>query len=252
MSQKPFFSIIIPSLNEEINLPILLKSLSIQTNRDFEVIINDSGSSDRTKEFVLQIQNTVPNLRFIEFKTKNVSQARNHGAALAKSDWLIFFDADVEVETNFIEGIENHIKINNLDALTVWNRPKTNNIKGIITLNMLNTSMTLFQKIKPAANGPCIIIKKSLFQSLKGFDESIFFGEDFDLIQRASKKGARFAVFTTPILYVSTRRFEKEGLITSFSKSIKALLYQLFLGPIRKPIFEYEMGGQYYKKNPKS
>lgn len=251
MSQNPRFSIIIPSLNEEINLPILLESLSKQTNRDFEVIINDSGSKDRTKELAMLLTDSVPNLNFIEYVTKNVSQARNHGATLAKSEWLIFFDADVEVEANFIEGIENHIKKNNLDALTVWNRPKTNNIKGVITLNMLNTSMTLFQKIKPAANGPCIIIKKSLFQSLKGFDESIFFGEDFDLIQRANKKNARFAVFTSPILYVSTRRFEKEGLITSFSKSIKALLYQLILGPIRKPIFEYEMGGQYYKKNPK-
>jgi len=252
MSQKPFFSIIIPSLNEEINLPILLKSLTQQTDLDFEVIINDSGSKDRTKENVEKLQSSIPHLQFIEYKTKNVSQARNHGASLAKSDWLIFFDADVEVKKDFIEKIKIHISANILDSLTVWNRPRTNNIKGVFTLAILNASMTLFQKIKPAANGPCIIMKKKLFESLSGFDDTIFFGEDFDIIQRAHKKGAKFAVFTTPILYVSTRRFEKEGIITSFSKSIKALLYQFVFGPIRKPIFEYEMGGQYYKKNPKS
>lgn len=251
MTQVPQFSIIIPSLNEEVNLPILLKSIADQTHLDFEVIINDSGSTDRTKELTLPFQNSIPNLRFIEYKTKNVSQARNNGASHAKNDWLIFFDADVEIEKNFIQGIQSHIQTNNLDALTVWNRPKTNNIKGVFTLALLNTSMTIFQKIKPAANGPCIIMKKNLFESLNGFDDSIFFGEDFDIIQRAHKIGAKFAVFTTPILYVSTRRFEKEGLLTSFSKSIKALFYQFIFGPIRKPIFEYEMGGQYYKKNTK-
>ncbi len=108
--------------------------------------------------------------------------------------------------------------------------------------------MTLFQKIKPAANGPCIVIRKSLFKKIGGFDETIVFGEDFDLIQKAHKLKAKFAVFLTPVLYVSTRRFEKEGLFLSLYKSLKAVFHQLFLGPIKKPIFEYEMGGQYYKQ----
>ena len=91
-------------------------------------------------------------------------------------------------------------------------------------------------------------MKKSLFDAVGRFDEQIVFGEDFDLIQRAWKKNAVFKVFRKPILYVSTRRFEKEGFFISIYKSLKAIIYQLFIGPIRKPIFEYEMGGQYYKK----
>ena len=244
-----FFSVIIPSLNEEYRLPLLLESLALQTKGNVEVIVNDSGSKDRTKEFAQNLGAKLPSLRFITNPTKNVSAARNHGASIAKGKWLIFFDADVEVERDFIEKVEVHIKTNNLDALTVWNRPKTKNVKGVMTLALLNMSMTLFQKIKPAANGPCILIKKELFERLKGFDDTIFFGEDFDLIQRANKLGARFAVFPNPILYVSTRRFEKEGLFSSLFKSFKALFYQLIKGPIRTPIFEYEMGGQYYKKS---
>jgi len=246
---SPYFSIIIPALNEEINLPILLESITKQTSRDFEVIVCDSGSKDKTKINSLPFNKSLPALQFIEGKFKNVSMARNHGASFAKGEFLIFFDADVEIASDFIEKIKNHIDHDNLDMLTVWNRDKTNSIVGKIILGLLNWNMMIFQKIKPSANGPCMIIKKEIFNQIKGFDETIIFGEDFDLTQRAYKLHAKFAVFPTPILYVSARRFEKEGLFFSLYKSIKAILYQLFIGPIRKPIFDYEMGGQYYKKN---
>lgn len=245
---KDLISVIIPSLNEEHNLPILLESLGRQTDRNFEVVVNDSGSEDRTREFAQTLAPKLPALNFLTHKTKNVSEARNHGASLARGQWLIFFDADVEVEEGFVAGVRKHMESGRLDVFTVWNRPKNSNFRGKMALATVNAAMTLFQRIKPAANGPCIIMRKTLFESLKGFDDTIVFGEDFDIIQRAAGKGARFAVFEKPVLYVSTRRFEKEGLLLSSYKSFNALMHQLILGPIRKPIFDYEMGGQYYRK----
>lgn len=246
---QDFFSVIIPSYNEEDHLPRLLKSLATQTDSGFEVVVNDSLSTDHTRERVLPIIKDFPRFRFIEHKTKNVSAARNHGASLAQGNWLIFFDADVEIEKHFIAGVREIITSHKLDALTVWNRPKTKNVKGIIALTAVNYGMTLLQKFSPAANGPCIIMKRELFQKLDGFDDTIVFGEDYNIIQRAHKKGARFAVFRHPLLYLSARRYEQEGLVLSAYKSVKALLYQLFIGPIRKPIFEYEMGGHVFKKD---
>lgn len=246
---KPFFSIIIPTLNEEKNLPILLSSLVNQTDKDFEVIISDSNSIDNTKKIVKEYVNKLPNLKFVQRKSKNVSAARNYGASQAKGEFLIFFDADVEVENNFIKEIKEKITTHQLDTSTVWNRTKNKAFALKFILLLLNFNMSIFQKIKPAANGPCIIIKKGVFEKINGFDDLIVFGEDFDLIQKAHRMGAKFAVFTKPLLYVSTRRFEKEGLFLSLYKSIKAILFQLFFGPIRKPIFKYEMGGQYYKKS---
>jgi len=245
---KPFFSIVIPALNEEINLPILLESIKNQTDKDLEVIIVDSQSTDKTKKNTEKFINLIPGFRFIVHKCKNVSQGRNYGASLSTGNFLIFFDADVEIEKNFIKEIKEKINEFNLDTTTVWNRSKTKGFAGIIALTLANFGMTVFQKIKPGANGPCILIKKVLFEKLKGFNEEIVFGEDFDLIQRAYQLKAKFKVFKKPILYVSTRRFEKEGLLMTIYKSGKALLYQLFFGPIKKPIFDYEMGGQYYKK----
>lgn len=247
-NNPPFFSIVIPSLNEEKSLPQLLISLSCQSDKDFEVIISDCFSKDKTKQKVEEFKTKIPCLNFVAYKSKNVSQARNYGASLAKAKYLIFFDADVTVEPNFIKEIREKIGKYHLDTLTVWNRPKEKTFMPKIILGLLNVSMTLFQKIKPAANGPCMIIKKSVFEEIKGFDDTIVFGEDFDLIQKAWKKGAKFAVFTKPQLFISIRRFEKEGVMLSLYKSIKAIFYQLIFGPIRKPIFDYEMGGQYYNK----
>lgn len=240
------FSIIIPSLNEEENLSLLLQSIAMQSYKNFEVIIADCFSKDKTKLIALSFKNRIEKLTFIQKRFKNVSLARNYGASLAKNEFLIFFDADIKIEKKFLEGINKKANLYNLDALTVWNRAEKG-IKGKFIFTLMNISMTLFQKIKPAANGPCIIVKKNFFKKVGGFNTEIVFGEDFDLIQRLVKIGAKFAVFSTPILYVSTRRFEKEGLILSLYKSLKAIFHQLFLGPIKKPIFEYKMGGDYYK-----
>jgi len=240
------FSIVIPTLNEEKSLPFLLNSIDKQTYKNFEITVVDSFSTDRTRLVVESFKEKLPNLKFVQKKLENVSQARNFGASLSKNEFLIFFDADVKIENIFLEEINKKINQYNLDALTVWNRAEKGWKNKLIFL-LLNLSMSLFQKIKPAANGPCIIVKKSVFNKVNGFDEKIVFGEDFDLIQRLTKVKAKFAVFSKPILYVSARRFEKEGIIKSLYKSIKAILYQLFFGPIKKPIFDYKMGGHYYE-----
>lgn len=241
------FSIIIPTLNEEKHLKFLLQCLTKQTYKNYQVIIADCFSQDQTKKIAFSFQKLINGLCFYQKNFKNVSAARNFGAKMAKNQFLIFFDADVEIADNFIEEIAKRINHYSLDALTVWNRAKKG-MRGKFILMLLNLSMTLFQKIKPSANGPCIIVKKTFFEKIKGFDEEIVFGEDFDLIQRLWKNGAKFKVFSKPILYVSTRRFDKEGLILSLYKSIKAVLYQLIFGPIKKPIFDYQMGGKYYKE----
>ena len=246
LMNNPFFSIIIPSYNEEKNLPILLNSISQQTINDFETIVIDSESQDNTKKEAEKFSSLIPKFKFIIRKMKNVSAARNYGASLAQGNFLIFFDADVEIEPSFLEGIKKNIEKYNLDSLTVWNRGKQKT-KGFYILAVMNFGLSLLQKIKPLANGPCMIMKKKLFDKVHGFDEEIVFGEDFNIMEKIAKGGIRFKVFSKPIIYVSTRRFDQEGIMLSLYKSVKAFIYQIFIGPIKKPIFEYKMGGQEFK-----
>ncbi len=246
---QPFFSIIIPTLNEEVNLPILLESLAKQTYRDFEVIVSDSNSEDKTREKALSFSQKLPKLIFIAKPKRNVSIARNNGAKAANGEYLVFLDADVKIEEKFLEGIKKHIKKDKVKFLTLWNRSESKKLIGKVIFALLNSLVTLFAKIKPSVNGPCMVVEWELFRKTGGFDPEIIFGEDSDFAQKVHSLGERLRVYQKPIIYVSMRRFEKEGFLKSTGKSIYAFFYDLIFGPIKKPIFDYEMGGQYYKKN---
>lgn len=246
-----YFSVIIPTLNEESNLPILLESLCKQTLRDFEVIVGDCGSTDKTKEKALEFVDKLPTLLFTTQPRHSIGAARNFGAKQAKGVYFVFLDADVKVEKNFLEEVKKHIECDGVDFLTMWNRSESTRWQGRALFALLNHTMSLFAKIKPGANGPCMIASRELFEKIRGFDPDVIFGEDFDFASRSHKAGCKFGVYKTPIIYVSTRRFEKEGFVKSLYKSLRALVHENILGPIRKPIFDYEMGGQYYKRDQK-
>jgi len=245
----PYYSIIIPTRNEEMNIGTLLNSLSEQTFQDFEVIVSDSNSKDKTSTVVQTYNQKLPSIQFIDGKSHNVAQARNTGAKYATGTWLIFLDADVFLEKYYLKLLQKHIQIDRPDMATSWNRPAGNSKRGALIMGLMNLSMSLVQNIKPGASGTCICMRRTLFEKVGGFDETIFFGEDTELTFRAfQKEKAVMRVYPEPKLFVSTRRFDKEGLLVSLSKSLYALFHLLFLGPVRKEIFPYEMGGQYYEK----
>jgi glycosyltransferase involved in cell wall biosynthesis len=247
MITSPYFSIIIPAHNEEYRIGKLLTSIGKQTFRNFELIVSDSASEDDTGIIVESHRHSIPSLVHLQNKTANVGAARNNGAKYARGEYLVFLDADVVIEDHFLKAIMRHIQAEHPPMMTMWNRPSPPSWRGRLIFGVMNRLVQALQYSRPAANGPCIVIKKSLFNSIGGFDESIFFGEDYDIVKRAHAKGGFLRVYKNPLLFVSTRRFDQEGLIVSLYKSITALLYQFFFGPVRKPIFKYEMGGQYYK-----
>jgi glycosyltransferase involved in cell wall biosynthesis len=243
----PYFSIIIPAHNEQSNIGKLLDSVDKQSYRNFEVVVSDSASEDDTSKIVEEYKKVISTLIHLEEKTPNVATARNNGAQYAKGEYLIFLDADVLVEEHFLKAVMKHIQTDHPTMMTVWNRPKPASWRGRIIFGLMNRIVQATQGFHPAANGPCIVMKRELFELIKGFDETIYFGEDYEIVRRAFKNGGVMRVYKNPLLFVSTRRFDREGLILSLFKTITALLYQFVFGPIRKPIFKYEMGGQYYE-----
>jgi len=76
MSTRPFFSIIIPCLNEEKYLPKLLEDLSNQTLQDFEVIVIDGNSEDKTIQLIEKYKDIFSTFKIIISKIRNVSVQR--------------------------------------------------------------------------------------------------------------------------------------------------------------------------------
>jgi len=113
-------SIIIPTLNEETFLPKLLDSLVTQTQKDFEVIVVDGSSKDKTVELAHSFSANLPNLQVIVSNKASLPLQRNLGAKNAIGDWLVFVDADSILMPYFIERILNFIHTKNSSVFTTW------------------------------------------------------------------------------------------------------------------------------------
>ena len=83
-----------PAYDAETTLSEALESLLAQTYSAWEAIVVDDGSTDRTAEIAAMFAARDERLRVVRQPNAGESAARNAGAAIAKSDWLVFLDAD--------------------------------------------------------------------------------------------------------------------------------------------------------------
>jgi len=93
-------SIIVPVYNEEKTITDCLESLKKQTYKDFEIIIVDDGSSDKTLEVLKK-----SGIKFYQQEHLGPGAARNLGAKHAKGEILVFVDADMTFDKNFIRKL---------------------------------------------------------------------------------------------------------------------------------------------------
>ncbi len=245
---KPFFSIIIPTLNEEKFLPSLLEDLNNQTfaKELFEVIHVDGKSEDQTVKEAQKFADKI-NLTTITAQKRNVAFQRNLGGENAKGKWLIFMDADDRLPAYFLDGVKYQLAKNpETDIFTTWSEPKNiTSLEGSIT-RILNLGIELYNSSgKPSAFGAMIGVKKVHFNHVQ-FDETQKFMEDTFFVQSVCDNGGNFKIFKEPRYVFSLRRFEKEGTLKFVSNG--ALLQLKYLqGHDFKDEESYKMvGGSYY------
>lgn len=245
----PFFSIVIPTLNEERYIPKLLKCLIAQTFKDFEVIICDGASEDKTIEVVEKFADRLSKLTVLQNKRRNVAYQRNEGAREAKGVYLQFMDADVAFKKDYLEKLYGNLINKDIPVATTWlvsdSKHPVDETMILLTNLIIETSRFLDLPLAPGFN---IIFKREIFFEVGGFPEEVKLAEDHEIVRRASQKGYQMTVFKEPKLTASLRRLRREGRLTVARNYTKATLYILLKGPITKDIFDYPMGGQYYQE----
>src|ERR1044072_4316067 len=97
MKNAPEVSVVIPAYNEATYIDRLLAALTDQNFKDFEVIVSDAQSKDGTKE-VDDSFKTKLSIRFVEAPPKGPAFGRNQGAKPARGEWLLFLDADDDLD----------------------------------------------------------------------------------------------------------------------------------------------------------
>jgi len=199
-------SIIIPTLNEEQYLPVLLDSLKKQTYTDFEVIVADANSQDKTTTKAIELGASV-------VVGGMPAVGRNNGAKAAKGDLLLFLDADIKFHSTFLEEIFNEFNYRKLDIATcrISKNVKNKFAKTVYVLGGFTDNIRQYTN-SPIGTGACILLKRKVFDDLNGFDEQKVLQEDWDFLQRAVKSGYKFRILKNEI-DVSTRRFDRQGFI---------------------------------------
>lgn len=93
----PFFSVIMPVYNVGETLRRTLQKVLAQSFTDYELILVDDGSTDRSAEICIEISKQHQNIRFIHQQNAGVSAARNMGLDLATGEYILFIDSDDEL-----------------------------------------------------------------------------------------------------------------------------------------------------------
>jgi len=206
----PKVSVVIPAFNEEKFLPLTLKSLLFQDNHDFEIIVVNNNSSDRTAEIARSF-----GAKVIFEPWPGVGFARQNGFETAKAKIIATTDADTILPPNWISRIIQEFNTN--PQLVIFGglyNLYSGSLSARLAIKYLLYWFWRLDKIfSDGWNMPGVnfAVKKEAFLKAGGFKTNLTLGEDIDFSQRVRKLGevkfdARFRVQT------SGRRF-RNGLL---------------------------------------
>lgn len=242
------FSIIIPTLNEEQYLPNLLTSLTLQTSRQFEVIIVDGKSVDNTINTAEQYHKQIPKLRIIQNQNANLSLQRNLGARVAQGEWLIFVDADSVLFPSCIQRITKYLHSNQTVLMTSWANPDSNAPIDYFIVWLQNITLFIETLINMYISpGSLTIIQTSVFNAVGGYDVTHEYAEDINLSQRLIQQNVKLTLLRKPLYIQSLRRFRNKGYLKILTTYAATVFSSFITKRTPKAYKGYSMGGHNYK-----
>ncbi|MTJ11802.1 glycosyltransferase [Anabaena sp. UHCC 0187] len=182
-NQKLFISVIIPVYNGEKYLAEAIENVKNQDYQPLEIIVIDDGSTDKTGEVAAEFKD---NIRYIYQENSGPSAARNRGIKMAKGDVIAFLDVDdlwsddkLQLQTNYlvenplIDIVQGLIQQMNLSQLTSAEKPTFEPVYK--PYNYINLGSAIY--------------RKSVFEKIGYFDETLNYAEDVDWFVRAWENG---------------------------------------------------------------
>lgn len=203
------FSIIIPVYNRPSEVGELLESLSLQTCKDFEVVIVEDGSTISCDQVVKSYESRLT-IRYFVKPNSGRSHTRNYGMQRAVGKYLLFFDSDCIIPPGYFEQINKDLKETHADcfggpdrahaSFTPLQKAISYSMTSFLTTGGIRGSKRGMEKFVPRTFN--MGFSKEVYEKVGGFKD--MFGEDIDLSTRI--KDAGFTVFLFPDAYVYHKR----------------------------------------------
>ena len=220
-TRKPMVSVIIPSYNHERYLPRAIDSVINQSYANFEIIVVDDGSTDKTKKVCLRY----PSVKYIYQPNAGLSAARNNGISNSSGEYFIFLDADDWLLENAI--------ISNLDLLTPNNNVAFASGGHKVYYEPKDTTMIVQREVNE--NHYCrllegnfigmhatVMYQRWVFDTYY-FDTSLPYCEDYDLYLKIARQH--------PIIHhtglIAVYRIHDNNMSSNYPKMMKYALFVL-------------------------
>lgn len=185
--KAPLVSVVMPAYNVEKYVEEAVRSILDQTFLDFEFIIVDDGSTDRTPEILRSFSD--PRIRLL-FNEKNEGNypARNRGCRLARGKYIAVMDADDVAMPERLEKQVNYLESNpNLVALGSEYSLSSRECKNNVPLKYEDICFSLLKDF--SLLHPSLMVKSSIFYNLGGYNEEYIYASDYDLFCRLALSG---------------------------------------------------------------
>lgn len=185
-SESPSVTFIVPARNEQRFLRRCLDSIRAQ-NSDSPILVVDNGSTDATSEIA-----TTHGARVIHLPPSNPSRARNAGVSQCDSAIVVFVDADCELPGGWLENGLKHLSVDgvvalgSMQAIPPGDAPWVERTWVQMIVPKMETDWSEVTWL-PAFN---LMLRKSDFDAIGGFDESLETCEDSDLSFRLATRGS--------------------------------------------------------------
>ena len=200
--RSPLVTVVTPAYNVAKYVGETVDSVLRQTFHDFEYLVVDDGSVDNSAEIIKAHVGDDPRFRLVQGEHRGLSATRNAGVREAKGQYIAFLDGDDRWHPKFLERQLQLIQSLPPDVGAVFCRSR---------LVLENGTPVFFQwqragrydfddflvNNNPARNGSSLLIRKSCFADVGGFDEDLRYIEDLDMWLRIA------ATSKTPVLWAS-------------------------------------------------
>lgn len=214
---NPKVSVVIPAYNEEKYIENTLKAVLAQDYSDFEVIVVNNASSDKTREILSRFSD--PKIKIVDEPRKGLLFAREAGRKKSTGEIIAQLDADCLPRKNWISnGVKLIEDKNVVGASGPYIFYDYNKILVALTLfgQVFFYFVNLFSQITKKGAvliGGSSFVKSYVLEKIGGYNTNIdFWGEDSDTAKRVAQHG--WIKYSWKIsLQTSARRFKKEGFL---------------------------------------
>jgi len=211
-------AVIVPTFNEEKSLQLTLENLRNQTCKDFELIVKDGLSTNGTVEIASRYRAKV-----ISERDVSAGDARNQATKYVdkKCTVLVFIDADTTLAPDALKRIIEDFEKHHVSFIIPKYLPRQETIRANgKTVQLPHPAIRLwfafehiFRKhVDNYGGGMCMPVDAQVFRNLGGFRGELRVCEDIELSYRLRERG-RVLVDDKILVYVSTRRYLREGVI---------------------------------------